>query len=68
MRQTNIVLHLSLIARIPGFLLLVSNEGVSLHNSGPEILYKTFFMLNPAEHEIYPSNNCCWHFNIYEQD
>ena len=24
--------------------------------------YKTFFMLNSAEHEI------CWHFNIYEHD
>ena len=32
--------------------------------------YKTFSMLNSAEHEIYPAHKCynannCWHFNIY---
>ena len=32
--------------------------------------YKTFFMLNSAEHEILPAHkyenaNCCWHFHIY---
>ena len=32
--------------------------------------YKTFSMLNLAEHEIYPAHKCknsinCWHFNIY---
>ena len=31
--------------------------------------YKVFFMLNSAEHEIYPARKCqnvnnCWHFNI----
>ena len=30
---------------------------------------KTFFMLNSAEHEIYPALGVkmpnCWHFNIY---
>ena len=35
--------------------------------------YKTFFMLNSAEHKIYPAHKClnannCWHFNIYEHD
>ena len=37
--------------------------------------YKKFFMLNSAEHEIYPANKClnannqyCWHFNIYKLD
>ena len=35
--------------------------------------YKTFSMLNSAEHEIYPAHKCynannCWHFIIYEQD
>ena len=36
--------------------------------------YKTFFMLNLAEHEIYLAHKCfkkannCWHFNIYKQD
>ena len=34
---------------------------------------KTFFILNSAEHEIYPAHKClnannCWHFNIYEHD
>ena len=34
---------------------------------------KTFFMLNSAEHEIYPVHKflnayICWHFNIYEHD
>ena len=33
--------------------------------------YKTFFMLNSTEHEIFPAHKCynannCWHFNIYE--
>ena len=33
--------------------------------------YKTFFMLNSAEHEIlnahkYEKANNCWHFDIYE--
>ena len=37
--------------------------------SGPEVI-KLFFMLNSAEHEIYPAHKClnannCWHFNIY---
>ena len=32
--------------------------------------YKTFSMLNSAEHKIYPAHKClnannCWHFNIY---
>ena len=32
--------------------------------------YKTFFVLNSFEHEIFPANkylnaNDCWHFNIY---
>ena len=32
--------------------------------------YKTFCMLNSAEHEIYPAHKCynadnCWYFNIY---
>ena len=32
--------------------------------------YKTFFMLNSAEHEIFSANkyenaNNCWHFHIY---
>ena len=32
--------------------------------------YKTFLMLNSAEHEMYPANKCydannCRHFNIY---
>ena len=32
--------------------------------------YKTFFILNSAEHEIYPAHKCqnannCWHLNIY---
>ena len=40
----------------------------------PEILsaclrgYKTFSMLNSAEHEIDPADKmlkCCWHVNIY---
>ena len=26
--------------------------------------YKTLFMLNSAEHEIYPAHKC-WHFRIY---
>ena len=35
--------------------------------------YKTFFMLNSAEHEIFPAHKClnannCWNFNIYEQE
>ena len=35
--------------------------------------YKTFFVLNSNEHEIYPVLKClnaefCWHFHIYEQD
>ena len=37
--------------------------------------YKTFFMLNSAEHEIFPAHkyknvNKCWQFNIliYEQE
>ena len=35
--------------------------------------YKTFFMLNSAEHAIYPAHKCknannCWHFNIYKHD
>ena len=33
-------------------------------------VYKTFFMLNSAEHEIFPANkyenaNSSWHFHIY---
>ena len=33
-------------------------------------VYKTFFMLNSAEHEIFPANkyenaNSNWHFHIY---
>ena len=36
---------------------------------GPKVV-KLFFMLNSAEHEIYPAHKCenannCWHFNIY---
>ena len=27
----------------------------------------SFFLLNSAEREIYPADNC-WHFNIYQQD
>ena len=32
--------------------------------------FKTFFILNSSEHEIYPAHKCknannCWHFNIY---
>ena len=35
--------------------------------------YKTFFMLNSIEHEIFPAHKClnannCWHLNIYEQE
>ena len=35
--------------------------------------YKTFFMLNSAEHEIVPAHKCynannCWHFKIYVQE
>ena len=35
--------------------------------------YKTFFMLNSTEHEIYHAHKCsnannCWHFNIYKHD
>ena len=35
--------------------------------------YKTFYMLNSAEHEIYHAHECenannCWHFNIHEDD
>ena len=38
-----------------------------------QMLYKTFFMPNSAETEIYPANKClnannCWHFNIYKHD
>ena len=29
--------------------------------------YKTFSMLNLAEHDIFPAHKCFWHFNIYEQ-
>ena len=29
--------------------------------------YKAFFMLNSAEHEIYPAYHC-WYFNNYEHD
>ena len=36
----------------------------------PQRGYKTFFMLNSSEHEIYPAHKClnanqCWHFYIY---
>ena len=39
--------------------------------SGPEVI--KMFMLNSAEHEIFPAHkrqneNNCWHFNIYEQE
>ena len=35
--------------------------------------YKTFYMLNSAEHEIFPAHKCyiaitCLHFNNYEQE
>ena len=35
--------------------------------------YKKKFMLNSAEHEIFPAHKCwnasnCQHFNIYEQE
>ena len=35
--------------------------------------YKTIFMLNSAEHEIFPAHKCknannCWHFNLYGQE
>ena len=35
--------------------------------------YKTFFMLNSAEHEIFPANkyenaNNSWHFNIFSRE
>ena len=35
--------------------------------------YKTCFMLNSADHEIYPAHkyqnaNNCWHYNIYKHD
>ena len=35
--------------------------------------YKTFFMLNSTEDEIFSAHKCenannCWHFNIYEQE
>ena len=35
--------------------------------------YKTFPILNLAEHEIVPAHKCsnankCWHFNIYEPE
>ena len=35
--------------------------------------YKTFFMLNSAEHEIFCAHKCknannFWHFNKYEQE
>ena len=37
--------------------------------------HKKKFMLNSAEHEIFPAHNMnvmsskyCWHFNIYEQE
>ena len=35
--------------------------------------YKTFFMHNSTEHEIFPAHKCqnaniCWHFNIYERE
>ena len=29
--------------------------------------YKTFFMLNSAEHEIYHACEC-WHFDIYKHE
>ena len=34
------------------------------------LFYKTCFLLNSAEHEIYPAHKCsnansCWHFNFY---
>ena len=35
--------------------------------------YKTVFMLNSTEHEIYPAHKClnannCWHSNNYQHD
>ena len=35
--------------------------------------YKTFFMLNSVEHEIFPAQKYenaknCWHFNSYERE
>ena len=32
---------------------------------GPKVIKN--FMLNTAEHENFPPNNC-WHFDIYEQE
>ena len=43
------------------FLLCVSSKGFD--ETDPEVI-KTFFMLNSAEHKIYPAHKC-WHFNIY---
>ena len=35
--------------------------------------YKTFFMLNSTEHELFTAHKCsnvnnCWHFTIYERE
>ena len=47
-------------------------SGETSYMTWPRV-YKTFSMLNSAEHEIYPAHKCqnannCWHLNIYEQD
>ena len=47
-----------------------------LFTYGPSIRsrgYKTIFMLNSIEHEIFPAHKCknannCWHFNMYERE
>ena len=45
-------------------------KGFITSKPGPEIILKTFRLLNSTEHEFYPPTiaNNCWHFNIYEQD
>ena len=57
-----------------GFFLLYSLKSRALTRQLEQGLrYKTFFVLNSTEHELFPAHKCenannCWHFNIYERE
>ena len=60
-------------SRVNCIIVKYSIIGVSIDIMSRPRGYKTFFMLNSTEHEIFPAHECLndnngWHYNIYARE
>ena len=66
--RTDLIEKVSCLKRIASIVIIPVYRNLLVSSEKKPRDYKTFFLLNSTEHEIFPAHNNCWHFNIYKQE